>query len=165
MSRTKQLLLATTLGLAALAAAAQAQTPGRAASDQPIMYGADGGEVTDARISLRGRAEVLQGDNRLRADAIEGARAGGDITSIEATGNVYFVTPTQTIRGDRAVYTIRTSTVVVSGDVILTQGQNVLSGGRLTYNVDTGSARMEGAPAGRAGSRVQGVFYPEPRAN
>lgn len=141
------------------------QAPGAGQSGQPIMYGADDGEYTPDGIALRGRAEILQGDNRLRANAIQGAMSGGDITRIEATGEVYFVTPTQTIRGDRAVYTIADDTVVVTGDVILTQGQNVLTGGRLTYNVETGSARMEGAPTGRAGNRVQGVFYPEPRSN
>ena len=65
------------------------------------------------------------------------------------------------MRGDRAVYTPDTGEVVVTGDVILTQGQNVLTGGRLVYNVNTEAARMEGAPRGAAGRRVQGVFYPE----
>ena len=75
---------------------------------------------------------------------------------IEASGNVYFVTPDQTIRGDRAVYTFATDEVVVTGDVILTQGKNVLTGNRLVYNVRTESARMEGG-----NGRVQGVFYPQ----
>jgi lipopolysaccharide export system protein LptA len=46
--------------------------------------------------------------------------------------------------------------VVVTGDVILTQGKNVLTGNRLVYNVRTESARMEGG-----NGRVQGVFYPQ----
>ncbi len=127
-------------------------------SDQPIMIGADAGERTNTSFSLRGRAEVTQGGNRLRADAIEGASAaGGDISSVTASGNVYYVTPNETIRGDRAVYTISNATIVVTGDVILTQGKNVLTGGRLTYNIDTGAANM----AGGANSRIQGVFYPQ----
>ena len=127
-------------------------------SDQPIMIGADTGERTNTSFSLRGRAEVTQGDNRLRADAIEGASSGsGEISSVTASGNVYYVTPTETIRGDRAVYTISNATIVVTGDVILTQGKNVLTGGRLTYNIDTGSANM----ASGSGGRIQGVFYPQ----
>jgi len=129
-----------------------------APSDQPIMIGADAGERTNTSFSLRGRAEVTQGGNRLRADAIEGASSGsGEISSVTASGNVYYVTPTESIRGDRAVYTISDATIVVTGDVILTQGKNVLTGGRLTYNVDTGAANM----AGGANSRIQGVFYPQ----
>lgn len=163
MTMTRPFLAATlaiVLAAAGSAAAVQAQST-RGQSDQPIMYGADDGEYTPAGIALRGRAEILQGDNRLRANAIQAAMTDGDITRIEANGDVYFVTPTQTIRGDRAVYTIATDTVVVTGEVILTQGQNVLTGGRLSYNVETGAARMEGAPSGRAGNRVQGVFYPD----
>ena len=47
---------------------------------------------------------------------------------------------------------------MLSGDVILTQGENVMTGGRLTYNTRTEAAEMDGA--GENG-RVQGVFYPE----
>ncbi|OYX81852.1 MAG: LPS ABC transporter substrate-binding protein LptA [Brevundimonas sp. 32-68-21] len=129
-------------------------------SNQPIGYGADSGELTNTNLSLRGRAEITQGQSRLRADTIQGAVANGDLTRIEASGNVYYVTPNETIRGDRAIYTVSNATVVVTGDVILTQGQNVLTGASLSYNVDTGEARVEGGTAANGG-RVRGVFYPE----
>lgn len=116
-------------------------------------------EVEGNTLTLVGNAELLQGQNRLRADRVAGLNQTGD-SRLEAAGNVYFVTPEQTIRGDRAVYTTGNDTIVVTGDVILTQGQNVLTGSRLTYNTRTGSARVEGAPTA-AGNRVQGVFYPE----
>ena len=141
--------------------AATAQTRSTV-SNQPIMIGADGGERTATSFSLRGRAEVVQGDNRLRADAIQGANsAGGGIATVTASGNVYYVTPNETLRGDRAVYDVSAATIVITGDVILTQGKNVLTGGRLTYNIDTGSADM----AGGSNSRIQGVFYPQGSAN
>ena len=41
--------------------------------------------------------------------------------------------------------------------MILTQGENVITGSRLVYNTRTESAQMEGGSNGR----VQGVFYPE----
>ena len=59
------------------------------------------------------------------------------------------------MRGNNAVYTLNDGQVLVTGDVILTQGQNVLTGGRLVYNVRTQTARIESA-----GNRVRGVFYP-----
>ena len=40
----------------------------------------------------------------------------------------------------------------------LTQGENVMTGGRLTYNTRTEAAEMDG---GGQNGRVQGVFYPE----
>jgi len=149
------------LTLLALPAVGDAQSGGTT-SRQPIAIGADDGEYATDRISLRGRAEVTQGDNRLRAEAMTAYRdAQGQITRVEATGTVYFVTPTQSMRGDRAVYTLSNGELVVTGNVILNQGKNVLTGGRLVYNVNTDAANMSGAPrGGTAGSRIQGVFYP-----
>ena len=153
--RTFLPLLAIAGVLAAAPAGAQSN-----AGDQPVMFGANTGEYRANGFALRGAAEVLQGDNRLRADAIDGTSSDGALQRVEASGNVYFVTPTQTIRGDRAVYTLGNGDVVVSGDVVMTQGRNVLTGGRLVYNVRTEQARMEGAPRAGSGSRIQGVLYP-----
>ena len=149
------------LTLLALPAVGDAQSA-RGTSSQPIAFGADSGEQSAERISLRGRAEVTQGQNRLRADAITLYRnASGDPDRVEATGTVYFVTPTQSMRGDRAVYTMSNGELVVTGNVILNQGRNVLTGGRLVYNVNTDAANMSGAPrGGTGGNRIQGVFYP-----
>ncbi len=156
----KALAAVSALAVLALPAVGDAQV-NKQTSNQPIAFGADSGEQTAATIALRGRAELTQGGNRLRADAITMFRnAAGDPDRVEATGTVYFVTPTQSMRGDRAVYTINNGEVVVTGNVILTQGQNVLTGGRLNYNVNTDAATMAGAPRGSAGTRIQGVFYP-----
>jgi len=150
-------------GVVALAVGGAATAQNRPkTSEQPIGYGADSGELTNTAVSLRGRAEIQQGQTRLRANAIEGVRdASGGLTRIEATGDVFYVTPNETIRGDRAVYTVNNATVTVTGDVILTQGQNVLTGGSLTYNVDTGQAQIQGGGSGNNAGRVRGVFYPE----
>lgn len=127
----------------------------------PIGWGARTVEyIEDGSLTLRGAAELTQGQNRFRANTISGLRNGGD-SRIEAVGDVYFVTPTETIRGDRAVYTTSDASIVVTGDVILTQGQNVATGSRLTYNVRTGAARLEGGESGR----VRGVFYPQNNGN
>ena len=127
------------------------------ATNQPVAYGADSVEYAPNRIILRGRAEATQGGNRFRADTLTLVSGeGGDLQRAEASGTVYFVTPDQSMRGDRAVYNLGNGEIVVTGDVILTQGKNVLTGNRLVYNVRTESARMEGG-----NGRVQGVFYPQ----
>ena len=154
------LAAAAALSLLAVVGGAVAQTSASRAnvSRQPIQVGANTGEYTATGFSLRDQVEITQGPNRLRADAIEGVRgSSGQINTVTGSGGVYYVTPNETIRGDRAVYTVSTATIVVTGDVILTQGRNVLTGSRLTYNVDTGAASM----ASGSGNRIQGVFYPE----
>lgn len=148
------------VALAAVAGAATAQ--GRIAPSRlPVMVGANDGELTETGFTLKGAAEVTQGQNRMRADNVTGVRANGQVTRVTASGDVYYVTPTETIRGDRAEYDVSSATITVSGDVILTQGRNVLTGARLTYNVDTGAANMDGG----SGSRIRGVFYPQGSGN
>lgn len=139
----------------------------------PIDIGADDLSVdNNARTQTwSGNVEALQGTNRLRADRVvvyhgrgsgqaEGGAAPnaamGDIEKLEARGNVYFVSPTQVVRGDMAVYTQASDTLVVTGDVVLTQGQNVLKGSRLVVHVGAGKATMDEGPG-----RVRGVFYPD----
>jgi lipopolysaccharide export system protein LptA len=115
-----------------------------------------------------GRVEVLQGANRLRADLLNiyfkehgSAKSGsgsslGNVDRYEAIGNVFYVTPTQVIRGDKAVYTQDTDTLVVTGQVVLRQGQNVMVGTRLTYVRSTGKSSMESDTG-----RVRSVLYPD----
>jgi len=159
MSKTR-LLTAATLGLGLLAL----PTIGDAQSfqtGQPIMWGADNVSRTTTTLSMQGRAELTQGDSRIRADNIEAGLDGGALNRVEASGSVYFVTPEQTIRGDRAVYTPANDTIVLTGDVILTQGDNVITGARLVYNTRTEAAQMQGG----SGGRVQGVFTPQRNGN
>jgi lipopolysaccharide export system protein LptA len=155
---TKTTLLAAGLmGLTLLAmpAGSDAQSRGSSA-DAPIAWGARTVEYrSDGTLTLSNEVELTQGENRFRADRMSGLNQSGD-SRIEASGNVYFVTPTQTIRGDRATYSTSDDTIVVTGDVILTQGENVATGSRLTYNTRTEAARIEGGQGGR----VRGVFYP-----
>ena len=156
MTRTS-LLTAAVVGLALLAAPGGSDAQSRGSSaNAPIAYGANTLEYGDGgTLTLSGAVELTQGQNRFRADRMSGLNLNSD-SRIEAAGNVYFVTPTQTIRGDRATYNTADATIVVTGDVILTQGENVMTGSRLTYNVRTETARIDGGQSGR----VRGVFYP-----
>lgn len=156
---TRTTLAPALLTAAALLAIAGPALPQSASTaSQGFAYSADDGNLTPTTVSLRGRAEIVQGGNRIRANAIEATRGGSGVSRIEATGDVYFVTPDQSMRGERAVYTPGNDEIVVTGDVVLTQGRNVLTGNRIVYNTRTETARIEG---GGGNGRVQGVFYPE----
>jgi lipopolysaccharide export system protein LptA len=157
MTKTKITWISGAVAAAGLALATQAvhaQSAAGNAADAPVSYGADEISRSATGFSMRGRAELIQGGNRMRADAVTAATTNSQLTRVEATGNVYYVTPNETIRADHAVYTTSNDTVVLTGDVILTQGKSVMTGSRLTYNVRTESAEM-------GGGRVQGVFYPQ----
>jgi lipopolysaccharide export system protein LptA len=151
--------------LTALAGAATAQIGN---SNAPIDITADSAEVVNSQCLAiwRGSAEALQGQTRLRADVIKvfsqrRGNACGATRRIEAEGGVFYVTPTQTARGDRATYDAGAATIVITGNVIIVQGRNVARGDRLTINVNTRAAQMESNNRGRGRpNRVRGVFYP-----
>ena len=145
------------------------------ASGGPLDISADALEVNDAQrvTTWRGKVEALQGTNRLRANLLNvyfvsgsGQRSTsaapgsswGDIDHLEAVGDVYFVTPQQVARGDKAVYTVSADTIVLSGNVVVAAGENVVRGDRLTIQVSTGQSTMDGSPA--QSGRVRGVFFP-----
>ena len=166
MTSIRTLRAAAIVAVVALAGAATAQV---GSGDEPLAIASDTFELNQAQ-GLQiwsGRAEATQGPNRLRAGELrvyhtrEGDNGMGDIQRIEAIGDVYFVTPDQVARGDRAVYAVNQDTLTVTGDVILRQGENVLTGSSLVINTVTGQARMEGgASEGSSARRVRGVFYP-----
>lgn len=161
------------------AASGSSSRPGLS-SNQPVDITADEAEVqNEQRLTIwRGNVEALQGQNRLRTPQLtvyfaqrQAPPAGqpaasptgslGSIERMEATGPVYFVTPTQTAKGDKGVYTASDETITLTGNVVLVQDRNVAKGDTLTINQRTGQSTLVSAAKGRGASqRVRGVFYP-----
>jgi lipopolysaccharide export system protein LptA len=175
------------LGLALAAAAVGADAQIASQSNGPMDISADNGTFVNSACesTWSGSAEVLQGTTRLRAALIRAyfkkkpAGAGGASAQtgvgglpggpqsncgaterIEAEGDVFYVTPDQVARGDHAVYTADNDQIVMTGNVIVKQGKNVVHGDRLTIHVATREAQMESDAKGRGTpNRVRGVFY------
>ncbi len=145
------------------------------ASGGPIDITANEAEVFNAKCLAiwRGAAEALQGDTRLRADTIsvysvpKGAGANGQSSCggtdrIVADGQVYYVTPTQNARADHAVYSQTADQIILTGNVIIVQGNDVARGDKLTIKVSTKEARMESTVTGLGKpGRVRAVVYPD----
>lgn len=162
-------------GLAATGAlAAQAVT-----SNAPVDITANEAEVQqENKLTIwRGEVEALQGANRLRTPELtvyyNGASGGaapagagmGGIQKMEAKGPVYFVTPTQSAKGDHGTYIASDDTLTLTGNVILMQDKNVVRGERLVIQQKTGQSTLYASSQGRGTSgRVRGVFYPQNQA-
>lgn len=108
--------------------------------------------------TLTGQVDVRQGGTRILADKMKifggvagvgGSSAASDISRIEATGNFYYITPEQEVRGNNGIYVQSTDTFTVTGDVILLQGENIVTGNTLIYNLTTEEARVIGTCKGR----------------
>jgi lipopolysaccharide export system protein LptA len=156
-------------GLVALAALpAAAQAPGgpfggfKHDRTAPIEITSDALEVRQAEQLAIFSGEVVagQGTLRLTADRVEvtydeqgqGSETGA-IRSLVAEGNVFLSNGAETAQGQKARYDVEDGMITMSGDVVLTQGQNVISGQELTINLNEGQGRVEG--------RVKSIFVPQ----
>jgi lipopolysaccharide export system protein LptA len=110
---------------------------------------------------LTGNASVTQDGAILRAPRIRvtylrGANgANGNVDKVYTEGETFYVTPTERIRGDRAIFDAPANTVQFMGNVTAVQGQNVLRGSLLTLNTKTRASTMRGLDG-----RVRAVFFP-----
>ncbi|EKE43345.1 OstA family protein precursor [Oceaniovalibus guishaninsula JLT2003] len=98
---------------------------------------------------FQGNVLITQGEMKLSASSVEVFYAGagtqsGRIARMVAEGNVTLVNGHEAAEAQRAVYDIDAGSVVMTGDVILTQGTTALSGETLTIDLGTGTGQMEG---------------------
>ena len=66
-----------------------------------------------------------------------------NIRRIEARGGVTVVTKDQNASGDLGVYDLVSKTITLTGNVVVSQGQNVIHGERVVVDTVTGNARVE----------------------
>ena len=100
------------------------------------------------------------------ADAQGGAQAAAgqnaQITKIEAKGEVVITSDkNQTTTSDWAIYDLPAQQVTVGGNVVLTQGENVLKGDKLVIDLKTGESRFENSGNEAAGGRIRALFMPK----
>ncbi len=148
-------------------------------SNEPIQIEADRLEVRDAeKLAIySGHVRVLQGETLLQTPVLRvfykneeeagktgaptgattGATSGGvtgsKVSRIEAGPGVTVHSKDQDASADRAVFDMAKDLVTMSGNVLLTQGGNVVRGERLIVNLTTKEGRVEGG-------RVQTLITP-----
>ena len=135
--------------------------------NEPIQIESDKLEVFDkeSKAIFTGNVNVVQGPTLLKAGKLTvhyvqgtGSATSGSaaIDRLEVDGTVYVKSEDQVATGDRATFDMKSEVLVLSGkEVVLTQGPNVLTGCKLTVQMKTGEANVEGC-----GGRVKGLFTP-----
>jgi lipopolysaccharide export system protein LptA len=157
------LTLSTALLMSLFPAQAFAQFSPDSTADT-VLY-ADDTVSANGVITLTGQADIRQGDVRLLADKIQiyTDGTGGGLVSTDgfnrmvATGNFYYITPEQEVRGNRGVYTRANDSFIVTGDVILLQEDSVVTGNRLDYNLSTRAAKVVSECKGRGCAKEERV--------
>jgi lipopolysaccharide export system protein LptA len=162
------LVLAAAAAGGALAQGARVPFGFRQDSSAPVEVSADRLQVSqsDGSATFTGNVVVGQGEMRLtaasvRVEYVTDAPAPGEtqgrsrISRLHATGGVTLVSGAEAAEAREAVYSVDAGEVVMTGEVILTQGPNVLAGDKVTVNLNDGTALVEG--------RVRTVLQPAAR--
>jgi len=148
---------------------------------QPVSIEAERLEVRDKdkTATFAGKVQVVQGDTTLRCKTLTvfydepasdvkaanskpvakiASSAEQKIKKLDAKGDVVVTQNDQVATGDTASFDMDKNVVTMSGNVVLTQGPNVVRGSRLVVDLTNGYSRVESG-SGKDG-RVQGLFVP-----
>jgi lipopolysaccharide export system protein LptA len=150
--------------------------------DKPIKISSASLEVRDKDkvATFSGDVHLVQGDTTLRSKTLvvfyddesaskpakpapiagaPDAPISQQIRRVEAKGGVLVTQKDQTATGESGVFDMQANTVTLLGNVIISQGQNVVKGDRLTVDLTSGTSRVEcGKSQGQC--RVQALIQP-----
>lgn len=138
-----------------------AQTNG----DGPIQVSANEIDVQPANnmAIFSGNAEVVQNGAIIRSTKFKvfyGNGNGGKIEKVISDSETFYSSATEKARGDSAIFDANSNTITFVGNVILTQGQNVVTGEELKVNTQTKQSIMKSS-----NGRVRAVFFPSQKKN
>jgi lipopolysaccharide export system protein LptA len=150
----------------------------------PVKIEANYLEVKDKeKVAIfTGNVVVVQGDTTMRCKELhvfyEGSALGTDprqkvpatksqqksesaqrIKRLIAIGGVIVTAKDQRAVGDKGTFEMATNIVVLDGNVVVTQGQNVMNGDRLTVDLNNNTSKLDGVKQ-QGTQRVKGVFVP-----
>ena len=115
--------------------------------DEPIEMTADKLTIsqTDGSARFDGNVVIAQGNIKIIASLVVVTYLeSGGIARLSASGGVTVVTQTESAEAKSADYDLSSHSLVLSGDVLLTQGQSAISADTMNINLTTGAAIIEG---------------------
>jgi len=118
-----------------------------------VFYGAEHGAAASQPV-----APAAPANNAAAAHLQVVPQGAQDIRRIEARGGVNVITKDQNASGDLGVYDLKKKTITLTGNVVVSQGKNVLHGDRVVVDTTTGNAHVESGGASQ--SRVRALILP-----
>ncbi len=151
-----------------------AQTSQNYDKNLPIEITADKLEVKQKEelAIFSGNVEARQGEMILNAQSLTVYYANQNmnessqtVSKIDAKGEVFFSSKNETAQSEEGMYDVEKGIIFLKGNVILTQGENILRGNSLLMNLTNGTNSMSGMSnnSGENSSegRVKGLFHPK----
>ncbi len=153
-----------------------------ASSNEPINIESDSLEVNDAKKTaiFRGNVIAVQGDMEMRTPELEVSYSGqvsGDkksagpggqgtqLTRLRAKKKVLITSQkNQTAKSDWADFDVKKQLITIGGNVVVSQGGNIMKGEKLIIDLKKGTSRFETASNSGSGGRVRGVFHPQKKS-
>lgn len=147
--------------------AAEQLTGLKLSGDGPVQIESDKLEVRekDNIAIFTGNVAVVQDKSLLKAGrlVVHYADDGGSATTgtakierLEATGKVYLKSENQIGTGDAATFNMKSNILVLTGkQVVLTEGENIATGCKLTVQMSSGEAQLDGC------GRISAVLSPK----
>lgn len=138
-------------------------------SKSDIPYEIDANELTlfeDRQVAiLTGDVNVRQGDSLLRtpylkvfytnSKSADYGRQSQGVRRIEARGGVYVESGIQVATGDKADYDAQTEIMIMTGNVVLIDGCNVVRGDKLHVNLRTGESKVTALNSNRVNLKLE----------
>ena len=136
--------------------------------DKPVQIEAATLEVRDKdkMATFSGNVHVVQGDTTMRCkvlvvhydtntpgamkSATPGAGGSQQISRLEAKGGVIVTQAEQTATGDTGLFDMKSNTITLLGNVVVSQGGNVVRGERLVVDMTTGVSKVDAGATRRA---------------
>ena len=156
-------LAAAALTSAGYAAAPSKPITGKHDNNAPITIDADNfqADLNAKSATYTGTVIAVQGDTKLRADQMHVFTVNGKADKLTANGHVVVDSPSGIATGDNGVYSVGPRTVVMTGNVVLKRGKDVLQGTQGTFNMATGEMALTGTKSAQNPSgRVRSVLQP-----
>jgi lipopolysaccharide export system protein LptA len=121
-----------------------------------VFYGGELGAGAGQAAAAPQPAGAAQAAN---APPVSGLPQGAqNIRRIEARGGVTVISKDQNASGDLGVYDLKKKTITLTGNVVVSQGKNVLHGDRVVVDTTTGNAHIESGAASQG--RVRALIQP-----
>ena len=146
--------------------------------NEPIEIVSDRMEAFNEKkmVIFSGNAKATQGDIILKADqlflynkvepgkkdkaATKEIESSGELDKIEARGNVIITQKERMATGDEAIYQQDTGQMILTGNAILREGKNIITGCKVIVYTNEDHGSVEPCTQGK-NERVKAIIYPQ----